>query len=191
MVLRKGDLVPPSLRRYATAVTLSQNAATVLPKRDDWKWRRLRRTASSSLALIGRQDSNLSQWPEATREPRCAPHPTSEALDQNYRSGDTCQRHSLRQTRQVEPQLQIPKAVRGPCHRSRLVHPIPRPMKAKLKRPHAKSPPWDEVSHGEKHPQQRKPNIGGRRVGGQKFSGGSQEPGDAIRRRRSQKRLGI
>ena len=65
MELRKGDLVPPALRRYATAVP-SQYTATVFPKRDDWKWRRPRRTASSSLALIGRRDS----FPEAGSDER-------------------------------------------------------------------------------------------------------------------------
>ena len=85
--LRRGDLVPPSLRRYTTAVVLSQKTATVRPCREDWNWRRPSCTANSSLALMDK-----SHRPEATRRSRWAPHPTSEASDQKCRSGDTWQR---------------------------------------------------------------------------------------------------
>ena len=93
--LRNGDLVPPSLRRYDTAVELSQKTDTFFPTREERKWRRPSLMARSSRALMDREAWSGSQRPEAVRELRWAPQPTSEASDQKSRSGDTWARDTL------------------------------------------------------------------------------------------------
>ena len=64
-VVRRGDRVPPSLRREATSVVLSQKTATVRPCREDWNWRRPSWTASSSLAYMDNAAWWASHRPEA------------------------------------------------------------------------------------------------------------------------------
>ena len=95
-VLRRGDQVPPSLRREVTAVVLSQKTATVRPWRADRNWKSPSWIASSSPALIDNAVCWGSHRPEATWQSRWAPELTAEVSDQKCRSGDTWRRDTPR-----------------------------------------------------------------------------------------------
>ena len=98
-VLRRGDQVPPPLRRECTAVVLSQKTTTVRPRRADRNRKSPSWTASRSLALIDNAAWRVSHRPEATWQSRWAPQPTSEASDQKWRTGDTWCRDTPRERR--------------------------------------------------------------------------------------------